>query len=58
MYVIFLNFRSNNIARKNLLNNVGSLTWYKPLTVTLLTSNQDVPQEIEHHVKWHPLEAR
>ena len=28
------------------------------LTVTLLTLNKDVPQEIERHVKWHPVEAR
>ena len=30
MYVILLNCRSNNL--NNLLNNVGSLTWYKPLS--------------------------
>ena len=32
MYVIFSNCHSNNLTRKNLLNNVGSLTWYKPLS--------------------------
>ena len=32
MYVILSNCRSNNLTRKNLLNNVGSLTWYKPLS--------------------------
>ena len=32
MYVIFSNCRSNNLTRKNILNNVGSLTWYKPLS--------------------------
>ena len=32
MYVILSNCRSNKITHKNLLNNVGSLTWYKPLS--------------------------
>ena len=32
MYVILSNCRSNNLTRKILLNNVGSLTWYKPLS--------------------------
>ena len=32
MYVILSNCRSNNLTRNNLLNNVGSLTWYKPLS--------------------------
>ena len=32
MYVILSNFYSNNLTRKNLINNVGSLTWYKPLS--------------------------
>ena len=29
--------------------NVAAATAMKPLT-----ANQDVPQEREHHVKWHP----
>ena len=32
MYVILSNCHSNNLTRKNLLNNVESLTWYKPLS--------------------------
>ena len=32
MYVIFSNCRSNNLTCKNLLNNVRSLTCYKPLS--------------------------
>ena len=32
MYVILSNCHSNNLTHKNLLNNVGSLTWYKPLS--------------------------
>ena len=32
MYVILSNCRSNNLTRKNILNTVGSLTWYKPLS--------------------------
>ena len=28
------------------------------LAMKLLTANQDVPQEREHHVKWHLIEAR
>ena len=32
IYVILSNFHSKNITCKNLLNNVGSLTWYKPLS--------------------------
>ena len=32
MYVMLSNCRSNNLTRKNILNNVGSLTWYKPLS--------------------------
>ena len=32
MYVILSNCCSNNLTYKNLLNNVGSLTWYKPLS--------------------------
>ena len=32
MYVILSNCHSNNLTRNNLLNNVGSLTWYKPLS--------------------------
>ena len=31
MYVILSSFCSNNLTRKNLINKVGSLTWYKPL---------------------------
>ena len=54
MYVIFLNCRSSNLTRKNIHNNVGSLIRYKPLAMKPLTVNQDVPQEREHHVKWHP----
>ena len=26
--------------------------------MTLLTPNQDIPQERERHVKWHPIEAK
>ena len=29
---MFSNCRSSNLTRKNLLNNVGSLTWYKPFS--------------------------
>ena len=33
VYIFILsNCHSNNLTRKNLLNNVGSLTWYKPLS--------------------------
>ena len=32
MYVMFSNFHSSNITRKNLHNNVGSLIRYKPLS--------------------------
>ena len=32
IYVILSNCRSNNLTHKNLLNNVGSLTWYKPFS--------------------------
>ena len=32
MYVMFSNFCSSNITRKNLHNNVGSLIQYKPLS--------------------------
>ena len=32
MYVILSNFHSSNITRKNLRNNVGSLTQYNPLS--------------------------
>ena len=32
MYVILSNCHSNNLTRKNILNNVRSLTWYEPLS--------------------------
>ena len=32
MYVMFSNFCSNNLTRKNIHNNVGSLIRYKPLS--------------------------
>ena len=32
MYVIFSNFHSSNLTRKNLRNNVGSLIRYEPLS--------------------------
>ena len=32
MYVMLSNFRSNNLTRKNIRNNVGSLIRYKPLS--------------------------
>ena len=32
IYVILSNCRSNNLTRKNLLNNIGCLTRYKPLS--------------------------
>ena len=49
---------SSNLTRKNLLNNVGSLTWYKPFSCDTTNSESDIPQEREHDAKWHPVEAR
>ena len=32
IYVILSNCRSNNLTHKNVLNNIRSLTWYRPLS--------------------------
>ena len=53
MYVMFSNFCSNNLTRKNIHNNVGSLTWYKPLSCettkceSRCTSRERTPCEME-----------
>ena len=55
MYVILSNFRSNNLTHKNLLNNVGSLTWYNPLSYDTTnsesrrTSRERTPCEMTSH---------
>ena len=55
MYHILSNCRSNNLTCKNLLNNVGSLTWYKPLSCDTTnsesrrTSRERTPFEMESH---------
>ena len=52
MYVILSNCRSNNLTRNNILNNVGSLTWYKPLSCDttnfelIHTSRERIPCEM------------
>ena len=52
MYVILSNYHSNNLTRKNLFNNVGSLTWYKPLSCDTTnsesrsTSRERIPCEM------------
>ena len=52
MYVMLSNCRSNNLTRKNLRNNVESLTWYKPLScdttnsVSRRTSRERTPCEM------------
>ena len=55
MYVILSNCCSNNLTRKNLLNNVRSLTWYKPLSCDTTnsessrTSRERTPCEMASH---------
>ena len=55
MYVILSNFHSNNLTRKNLLNNVIYLTWYKPLSIDTTnsesnrTSRERTPCEMASH---------
>ena len=50
---MFSNCRSSNLTRKNLLNNVGSLTWYKPFSCDTTnsesrrTSRERTPCEME-----------
>ena len=47
------NFRSNNLTCKSLLNNVRSLSWYKPLSYDTTnsesrrTSRERIPCEME-----------
>ena len=66
MYVILLNFRSSNLTRKNLRNNVGSLTWYKPLSCEttnckqIHTSRERTPckmhlviTQLRHYIQQH-----
>ena len=55
IYVILSNCHSNNLTRKNLLNNVGSLTWYKPFNCDTTnyesrrTSREWTPCEMASH---------
>ena len=55
MYVMFSNCRSSNLTHKNLLNNVGSLTWYKPLSYdttnseSRCTSRERTPCKMASH---------
>ena len=51
MYVIKSNCHSNNIILKNLLNSVGSLTWYMPFNCD--TTNWESRQTSRDHI---PLE--
>ena len=63
---MFSNCRSSNLTRKNLLNNVGSLTWYKPFSYDTTnsesrrTSRERTPCEmvsrrssIRHYIQQH-----
>ena len=53
MYIIISNFRSSNLTRKNLHNNVGSLLRYNPLSCETTncesrhTSRELTPCEME-----------
>ena len=55
MYVMLSNFRSSNLTRKNIRNNVGSLTQYKPLSYettnceSIHTSRERTPCEMASH---------
>ena len=55
MYVIFSNFHSSNLTRKNIHNNVGSLIPYKPLSCETTncesrgTSRERTPCEMASH---------
>ena len=55
MYVMLSNCRSSNLTHKNLHNNAGSLTWYKPVSCETIncesrrTSREKTPCEMESH---------
>ena len=55
MYVMLSNYHSNNLTRKNIRNNVGSLTRYNPLSCDATnyesrrTSRERTPCEMESH---------